>query len=151
MNLQNMTSLAAFGRLQNAIKYCTKVRKRVRPAKCRIMLPLFSIESPNFKRTSMPNSLHPHRIWCHQLLPIGISRVRKTTENATSNGFKSNFSGAAFCNACPTNWWVSCSLVKLTGNCHIQMNKSAAARPTKDTMKITALRTFASLSGKNKF
>ena len=32
-NLLDLTSLAASGRLQNAIKYCTKVTKRVPPAK----------------------------------------------------------------------------------------------------------------------
>ena len=28
-------------------------------------------DSPNFTRTSIPTSLQPHRIWRHQLLPVG--------------------------------------------------------------------------------
>ena len=32
----------------------------------------------------------------YQLLPIGISRCSKTAKNAASDGFGSNFSGAAF-------------------------------------------------------
>ena len=32
--------------------------------------------------------------------------AKKTVENAASDGFGSNLSGAVFC--LPTNWWASC-------------------------------------------
>ena len=41
-----MTSLAAVGWLQNAIKYCTKVRKTGLTRQSRIIQSLFSLESP---------------------------------------------------------------------------------------------------------
>ena len=53
-NLPDMTSIAPSSRLPNAIQYCKKVGKTLRPAKSRIIQPLFRIESPNFIRTSTP-------------------------------------------------------------------------------------------------
>ena len=53
--LIRVTSIVISGRLQNAIKYCTKVHKNGygRPMS-RITQPLFNPESLNFARTSMP-------------------------------------------------------------------------------------------------
>ena len=92
-SLPDMTSLAASGRLQNAIKYCTKVRKCVQPAKGRIIQSTFNVESPNF--TGAPHRVgHPRRHnlqptgWRYQLLPIGIYRSsKKLSENAAFDGF----------------------------------------------------------------
>ena len=65
-NLPDMTSLAASGRQQNAIKYCRKVRK---------MGAEYDVIS---------------YFWLAHL------KVKKTTENAASNSFGLSFSGAAF-------------------------------------------------------
>ena len=46
-------TISASSRLPNVIKYCTKVRKRVRTAKSRIIQPLFNLESPNVSRKSV--------------------------------------------------------------------------------------------------
>ena len=49
------TSLVTSGRLQNAITYWTKVmHKRVRPAKSKIIRPLFNPGEQNVAGTSMP-------------------------------------------------------------------------------------------------
>ena len=46
--------------------------------------------------------------------PVGIDgSSKKTVQNAASDGFVSNFSGAAFC--LPTSWWASCLL---QNNCY---------------------------------
>ena len=50
----DLTSPLTSGRLQNSIKYCTKVmRQRGRP-KSQIFRPLFNSDSPHVARTSVP-------------------------------------------------------------------------------------------------
>ena len=46
-NLPEMTALAASSRLQNAIKYCTKVHKMIRPDKQSIIRLLFNNNNTN--------------------------------------------------------------------------------------------------------
>ena len=53
-NMLDMTSLAVSGRLQNTIKYCTKVRWTDPAGQIVIIWPVCYLKSPNFARTSMP-------------------------------------------------------------------------------------------------
>ena len=92
-NLPDMTSLVTLGQLQNAIKCCRKVMRKTGPAsQTHIFRPLFN-----------PDPL------------------RKTAENAASDGFGSNFSGTAFC---LPHQFLNISLCYLAGG-----SKSISIRP----------------------
>ena len=80
-NLPGVTSLAASSRLQNAIKYCTKVAKcvkRVRTALRRIIRSRFDARSPVMTHWIWPNVSRDCKVECRAVLP------------------------------CPANWWASC-------------------------------------------
>ena len=69
--------IAASVRLQNAVQYCTKVRKTGLAGKESNNCATFNVDSPNCTRTSRRHSLQPDRMWSHQLLPVGIYRSSK--------------------------------------------------------------------------
>ena len=77
-----MTSLSTPGQLQNAIKFCTKVRKTGSADR----VELFNTESP------ITGYHVPSYFWS-----AFVEVRKKTAENAASDGFGSNFRGAAFC------------------------------------------------------
>ena len=86
-NLPNMTSLAASGRLQNAVKYCTKVRK-TGPADQRVEL---------VGHVLAWNRTENHADLVYSLTEYDVISYlwsafmfEKTIENATSDGFGSN-------------------------------------------------------------
>ena len=90
--MPDMTSIAASGRLQNAMKYCTNSR---------IIQPLFNLAERNFTRTSMPawSTVIANMTAPAASGPHFSQFAKKTAENATSNSFGWNYSGAAFCQA----------------------------------------------------
>ena len=61
--------------------------------KLRISQERFGLESPNWTRTSKPSNA----IAIPAIYGRHLSKSVKTVENAISDGFGSNFSGAAFC------------------------------------------------------
>ena len=75
----DMTSLVACGRLQNAIKYSTKVlRKTGSDGQSQIILPLFNhTHQMLYWHPGWPD-VQQHWIWHHELLPIGIYRSSKS-------------------------------------------------------------------------
>ena len=77
-NLLDMTSLVTSGRLQNAIKHWTKVMRKTGGQRVKIV----------YSRTR-------HEVTSY--FQSAFIEVWKTAENATSDGFGSNFSGAPFC------------------------------------------------------
>ena len=88
-----MTSLAASGQLQNAIKYCTKVHKTGEAGK-------ESTNSATVKRgiKKFYPDIQAELIFSHiSYFQSGFIDVRKRPTNAASDGFGSNFSGVAFC------------------------------------------------------
>ena len=95
-NLPDITSLAASVGCKMQLNTAQKCVKLARRKKSRIIRPLFSIESPNLARTSRPtyytaaSDMTPPAASVRQL-----SKFKKA-ENAASDGFGSNFSGAAF-------------------------------------------------------
>ena len=96
-NLPDMTSIAASGRLQNAVKYCTKVRKTGVAGNSWIIRPLFNVESPNFTRSSMPtySSATPD-MTSPTTSGRHLSKFKKPAEIAASNGFGLNYSHVTF-------------------------------------------------------
>ena len=98
-NQPDMTPLITSGRLQNSIKYCTKVTGKTCPAG---QIVKYFDGWLNQTRHMLhghlwwPN-LRPHRIWRHQLLPIGIYQSSKNGRKCRPRRLWSNFSGAAFC------------------------------------------------------
>ena len=76
-SFQDMTSLAASSRLQNATKYCTKVGKTCLADKNRITRSLFNLKSPNFTQNPYRPGMQLHWIQRHQLLLIGSYQSSK--------------------------------------------------------------------------
>ena len=82
-------------------------------ASCGISGARFKRGSPNFTRlsgtTGPTNQLDMTSLvnsgFCKMQFYFrsAFTEVRKTAENTASDGFESNFSGAVFCVACPTN------------------------------------------------
>ena len=102
-NLPDMTSLAASRWLQNTIKCCANVRK---------MGPADRIGSNNSTNgwtriTTVYTDIHAGLTYSHiEYASPAISgrhllKFDKSAKNAASDGFVSNFSGAAFCLAQP--------------------------------------------------
>ena len=60
-----------------------------------------------FYTASMPTYLKASRIRRNPLHQSAFWKFEKAVQNAASDGFGSNFSGA-WRFACPTNWWASC-------------------------------------------
>ena len=88
-NMPDATSLFASGRLQHATKYCHCLNQ-----------------------THHADLVYSHaRYDVTSYLRSAFIKVRKTAENATSDVFESNFSGAAF--ACPANWLTSCCIKRI--------------------------------------
>ena len=94
-NLSDMTSLAASGRLQNAIKYCTKAHKTGAPATSRIILPLFKVEWLTFIHADLLFSHTEYDV--HSYFLSAFIEIRKNGQNAVSDGFILTFSDLAFC------------------------------------------------------
>ena len=73
-------SLGAFSRLQNAIKYCTRVRKRVQPAN-------------SAKNHKIYTDIHVDLFYNHirhnvvDCFRLAFLEVRKTVENAASTAY----------------------------------------------------------------
>ena len=78
-NLPDMTSLLPSRRLQNAIKYCPKVMRKTGPPGQSVTYFGHCLTQTRHMLQGHPcrRSLRPHRIWTHQLLPIGIYRSSK--------------------------------------------------------------------------
>ena len=94
-----MTSLVAFGRLQYAIKFWTKVMRKTDPAGQRVKYFGHCL-------TQIHKILHDIRadiVYSHTGYDVtrnfrsAFIEVRKTAQNAAFDGFGSKFSGAAFC------------------------------------------------------
>ena len=75
-NLPDTTSLVTSGRVQNPIKYCTKVMRKTRPVSQRVKYFGHCLSQIRHMSCGHPRwaSLRSHRIWRHQLLPVGIYR-----------------------------------------------------------------------------
>ena len=59
---------------------------------------LFNVESPNFTGTSTPTKPSEKSDMTSPATPgQHLSKFEKPAENAASEGFRSNFSGTAFC------------------------------------------------------
>ena len=72
---------------------------------CRIIWSLFTVESPNYTRISMPTqSVDTTDSTTSATSGRHLWKFEKTVENAASDGFGSNLSGATFCLG-PANWW----------------------------------------------
>ena len=76
-NLLDMTSIAASGRLQNAIKYSTKMRKKSRRQSIKYFGHCFTQNHQILQLHPRIPSLQPHWVWHHQLLLVGIYRSSK--------------------------------------------------------------------------
>ena len=94
-----MTTQAVSGWLQNAIKYCIKVRKMGAAGKESNNSATVNVESPNIARMSMPTY---STVTPDMTSSATSSRHFSKFENAALNGFVSNFRGAAFCIPPPT-------------------------------------------------
>ena len=80
----------------------------MRPAKRWIICQLFNVESPNFKRTSMPTySTAKLHVMSPATSGWHLLKFEKNDWKCRYHGFGPNFSGAAF-SLTPTNWRVSC-------------------------------------------
>ena len=105
--LLKSTGYDVTSRFRSAAK-CNQILHK-RPAKCRRIRPVFNVKSPNFTRafmptcsTATPDMTSPPNYGGHS------SNFEKTAENSASDGFVSNFSGAAFLLG-PIDWSASCS------------------------------------------
>ena len=78
-HLLDMTSLVASGRMQNAIKYCTKMMRKTGPADQRVKWFGYCLTQTRQMLYEHPcrSSLPSHLIWGHQLFPIGIYQSSK--------------------------------------------------------------------------
>ena len=92
-------TIAASSRLHRVIQYCTKVRKTSPTGKeSNNSATVFKVESPDFTWTSVPIcSTATSDITPSATSGRHLSKFEKTTGNAASGGFESNFSGVAFC------------------------------------------------------
>ena len=98
-------SLAASCRRHSATKHCTKVNKNgcCRQRQSRIIGHRLT---PNHQILRGPLCrLQPHRVWCHQLFPVGIYRRSKMAENYASDGFNLESLKLAHTST-PTSWSV---------------------------------------------
>ena len=107
-NVPGATLLVTSGRLQNVIKYCTKLmRKTGLAGQSQIILLLFNPDSPNVARTFMqtwstatPDMTSPATSGGH------LSKFAKRPEMPPPTALGRLLVARRF--ACPTNWWASC-------------------------------------------
>ena len=103
--------LAASGRLQNAIKYCTKVPQTGttdKQTKSRVIWPLFNVESSIFTHTSMPTcSTEPPDMTTSATSGRHFSKFKETAEDVASYTALGRILLARRF-VCPTIWWASC-------------------------------------------
>ena len=119
-NLPDMTSLAASRRLQNAIKYCTKVRKTgVASNESNNLVIVERSRITTFYTDICANLLFSHTeydvISC--FMPAFIAVRKKRLKMLSPTPLSRILVAWRF--ACPTNWWASCLLSTLT---HLTLN-----------------------------
>ena len=112
-NLPDMMSLVTSGRLQNAIKYFTEVRRKTGPVSQRVIYFEHCLSSVHI-RVDIVDGHTGYDFTSY--FRSAFTEVRKTAENAASDGFGQTFSGAVFC--------LSHQLVPILFSIHIPTAKS---------------------------